>query len=168
MNFNKIVVVGNLTRDPETRAMPSGHSVANFGVATNRAWTNQDGNKQEAAEFHNIVVFGKLADICARYLSKGRLVLIEGRIQTRSWQDQEGNKRSRTEIVAENMQMGPRPGGSADFSAPSQSKPVQEPMSKEEIPVIEAEEPISDSSSKEPVVTESEDKGEIDVKNIPF
>ena len=95
MNLNKAIIVGRLTRDPEVRALPSGQSVASFGMATNRVWNNPNGEKQEFVEFHNIVTFGKLADICSRYLNKGRLVLIEGRIQTRSWQDQDGNKRYR-------------------------------------------------------------------------
>ena len=162
MNFNKAVIAGNLTRDPETRSLPSGQSVVNFGVATNRVWKDQSGNRQSAAEFHNIVAFGKLADICSSYLSKGRLVIIEGRIQTRSWQDQSGNKRSRTEIVAENMQMGPRSAASSDNTPVPASAPD---TSKEEIPVIDAEEP---TQIEQPVIEESKDKGEIDVKDIPF
>jgi len=174
MNFNKAVVVGNLTRDPEVRNLPSGQSVASFGVATNRVWTDQNGNRQEATEFHNVVAFGKLADICSRYLSRGRLVLIEGRIQTRSWQGQDGNKRYRTEIVADNMQMGPRTDiGAGQARTPKESK--EEPVvSQEEIPVIEAEEPIGEESpesikeetaSKE---TASNEKEEVDLKDIPF
>ena len=93
MNYNKAVIVGNLTRDPETRTIPSGQPVASFAIATNRIWNDKEGNRQEATEFHNVVAFGKLADICSRYLNKGRLVLIEGRIQTRSWQDQDGKKK---------------------------------------------------------------------------
>lgn len=108
MNLNKALIIGNLTRDPETRALPSGQSVVSFGVATNRVWKDASGEKKQAAEFHNIVAFGKLADICSQYLTKGKMVFIEGRIQTRTWQASDGQKRSRTEIVAENMQMGPR------------------------------------------------------------
>lgn len=150
MNFNKIVIVGNLTRDPETRTLPSGQTLTTFSIATNRVWTDQAGEKKGTAEFHNIVAFGKLAEICSRYLSKGRLALIEGRIQTRSWQDPNGNKRYRTEVIAENMQMGPK-GGSFEERQPEQE------ISQEDIPVIEAEEPI-----------EQEIKEEVDVKNIPF
>ena len=147
MNFNKAVVVGNLTRDPEVRNLPSGQSVVSFSVATNRIWNDQDGNRQQAAEFHNIVAFGKLADICSSYLAKGRLVLIEGRLQTRSWQGQDGVKRYRTEIVADNMQMGPRTGLATDKEETEQKRPEQpsisrDEISQEEIPVIEAEEPI--------------------------
>ena len=113
MNLNKAFVLGRLTNDPETRALPSGQPVANFSIATNRVWTDQGGSKQEAAEFHNIVVFGKLADVASRYLTKGALVLIEGRIQTRSWEDQSGTRKYRTEIIAEGLQLGPRAAGGA-------------------------------------------------------
>lgn len=108
MNFNKAIVVGNLTRDPESRSTPSGNSVSNFSIATNRTWVDQSGQKQTKAEFHNIVAWGKLADICSQYLKKGSLVLIEGRIETRSWEAPDGAKKYRTEIIAEGMQMGPR------------------------------------------------------------
>ncbi|MBI5732102.1 MAG: single-stranded DNA-binding protein [Candidatus Magasanikbacteria bacterium] len=108
MNFNRAVILGRVTKDPELRTTPSGQNVTSFGVATNRYWTNRDGQKQEQVEFHNVVAWGKLAEICAKYLTKGGLVLIEGRLQTRNWQDQQGNKHYRTEIIAENMQLGPK------------------------------------------------------------
>jgi single-strand DNA-binding protein len=108
MNVNKAIIAGNLTRDPEVRTTPSGQLVASFGVATNRIWVDKNGEKQKQTEFHNVVVWGKLAEVCQKYLTKGRLVYIEGRLQTRTWQDQAGNKKSRTEIVAEKIQMGPR------------------------------------------------------------
>lgn len=109
MNLNKAFILGNLTRDPELRQTPTGQNVANFAVATNRMWSDPSGNKQTQVEFHNVVVWGRLAEIASQYLAKGRLVFIEGRITTRSWQDQQGQKKYRTEIVAENMQLGPRP-----------------------------------------------------------
>lgn len=109
MNFNKAFVLGNVTRDPELRTTPSGQSVCSFGVATNRFYKNQSGERQQSAEFHNVVAWGRLAEICNQYLKKGSLVFIEGRLQTRSWQDQNsGQKRYRTEIIAETMQLGPR------------------------------------------------------------
>ena len=112
MNFNKAFVLGNVTRDPELRTTPSGQSVCSFSVATNRFYKDQTGQRQQTAEFHNIVACGRLAEMCQQYLKKGALVFIEGRIQTRSWQDQNsGQKRYRTEIVAETMQLGPRFGG---------------------------------------------------------
>ena len=108
MNLNKIILVGRLTRDPEMRTIPSGQNVAQFGLATNRVWNDASGQKQEATEFHNIVAWRRLAEICAQYLKKGSLVLIEGRIQNRSWQGQDGQTKYRTEVVCESMQMGPR------------------------------------------------------------
>lgn len=108
MNMNRVILIGNMTRDPEMRALPSGQSVANFGLATNRMWKNKDGSAQKHTEFHNIVMFGRLAEIAQQYLKKGASVMIEGRIQTRSWQGQDNIKKYKTEIVAENMQMGPK------------------------------------------------------------
>lgn len=116
MNLNKAFIIGNLTRDPEMRTLPSGQPVVTFGVATNRRWTDPQGQRQEHAEFHNIVAFGKLAELCNQYLAKGRIAMIEGRLQTRSWQGQDGAKRNRTEIVADNIQFGPR--GSSEPSSP--------------------------------------------------
>lgn len=105
MNLNRATIIGNLTRDPEVRTTTTGRTVASFGVATNRSWTDASGQRQEKAEFHNIVAWGKLAEICGQYLNKGRKVYIEGRLQTREWEGQDGAKRNRTEIVAENMIM---------------------------------------------------------------
>lgn len=169
MNYNKAVILGRLTHDPEVKSLPSGQSVVSFSMATNRVWNDQSGNKQEATDFHNIVAFGKLADICGNYLNKGRLVLIEGRIQTRSWQGQDGTKKYRTEIVASNMQMGPRTDG-AKREAPTQGRdPVSEDVG--DIPIIEAEEPIKQEPVKEKPTKEEpieENKEKVDLKNIPF
>lgn len=115
MYLNKAFIFGNLTRDPELRAMPSGMNVASFSVATNRVFKDRDGKKQEQTDFHNIVVFGRQADIVAQYLKKGSSVFVEGRIQTRSW-DKDGQKQYRTEIVADAVQFGPRAGGSGGSS----------------------------------------------------
>jgi single-strand DNA-binding protein len=152
MNFNKAIVLGRLTRDPEQRALPSGQSVVNFSIATSRFYKDNSGAKQTATEFHNIVAFGKLADICARYLKKGGLVLVEGRLQTRSWQDKDNNRRSRTEIVMESMQLGPKTGTSS-FGSPA---PAQKTNLADDIPVIDQEAPIT------------EEQEEINVDNIPF
>lgn len=111
MNLNKIFLVGNLTRDPELRTLPSGTAVTSFGMATNRVWKNQKGERQEEAQFHNVVVFGRQAETVSQYLTKGSLVLVEGRLQTRAWDAKDGTKQSRTEIVAERIQFGPRGGG---------------------------------------------------------
>ncbi len=112
MYLNKAIIIGNLTRDPEIRALPSGIQVCSFGVATNRVWKDKEGNKKEQADFHNIVVFGRQAETAGQYLKKGQSVLIEGRIQTRSWDDKtSGEKKYRTEIVADRGQFGPKAGG---------------------------------------------------------
>lgn len=105
MNLNRAQLIGNLTRDPETRTTPNGQTVTSFGVATSSQWKDASGQKQERVEFHNIVAWGKLAEICQQYLGKGRKVFVEGRLQTREWQGQDGVKKNRTEIVAENMIM---------------------------------------------------------------
>jgi single-strand DNA-binding protein len=103
-SVNKVILIGNLTRDPEVRSTPSGQTVANMGLATNRTWKDRDGNRQEKAEFHNIVLWGRLAELAQQYLSKGRSVYIEGRLETSSWDDkQSGQKRYKTEVVGEEM-----------------------------------------------------------------
>lgn len=110
-SLNRATIIGNLTRDPEMRQTPSGQPVSNFAVATNRTWKGADGQRQEASEFHNVVAWGKLAEICSQYLEKGRKVYVEGRLQTRDWEGQDGVKRYRTEIVAENLIILDRKGG---------------------------------------------------------
>ncbi len=113
MYLNKAIIIGNLTRDPELRSLPSGVQVASFGVATNRVWKDKDGSKKEDVQFHNVVVFGRQAETAAQYLRKGASVLVEGRMQTRSWDSPDGKKNYRTEIVADRVQFGPRASGSA-------------------------------------------------------
>ena len=115
MYLNKAFVFGNLTRDPEVRSLPSGIQVASFGLATNRVY-KKDGKREESTEFHNIVVFGKQAELASQYLKKGSSLLVEGRIQTRSWEGEKG-KQYRTEIVAERIQFGPRGGGQGQGGA---------------------------------------------------
>lgn len=150
MNFNKIILIGRLTRDPETKSLPSGQSVVNFGMATSRFFTDKSGQKQQQAEFHNIVLFGRLADIASQYLNKGSLVLIEGRIQTRTWEDNTGNKKTRTEIIGESLQLGPRSTGAGNINTFEKPSEKEKLIQSEDIPVIE------------------EDEEEIDVKNIPL
>lgn len=123
--LNKAILIGNLGRDPEIRYTPGGLAVANFSIATTENWT-KDGQKESRTEWHRIVAFGRLAEICGEYLAKGRQVYIEGKIQTRDWEDKDGNKRSTTEIVANQMQMlGSRENTYSEkpssSSAPSQS-----------------------------------------------
>ena len=105
MAVNKVILIGNLGRDPEIRYTTGGQAVANFTIATTEKYTNKSGERQEDTEWHRIVAWGRLAEICGEYLSKGRMVYIEGSIKTRSWEDKEGNTRYTTEIVARNMQM---------------------------------------------------------------
>ena len=119
MYLNKVFIFGNLTRDPELRALPSGMNVANFSVATNRVFKDRDGKKQEQTDFHNIVVFGRQADTINQYLKKGSSVFVEGRLQTRSW-EKDGKKQYRTEIIADRVQFGPRAGGGG--GSPRQSQ----------------------------------------------
>ena len=104
-SVNKAILVGNLGSDPDIRYTPSGTAVANFSLATNEQWTNKDGEKTEKTEWHRIVAWGRLGEICGEYLKKGSQVYIEGRIQTRAWEDRDGNKRYTTEIIAQAMQM---------------------------------------------------------------
>ena len=134
MYINKAMVYGNLTRDPEMRALPSGQQVASFSLATNRVWKDKSGAKQESVDYHNIVMFAKLAELAAQYLKKGSSVFIEGRMQTRSWDDATG-KKYRTEIVADTMQFGPRAGGTqaSGSYAPSSSAKSAMPTSQPEV-----------------------------------
>ncbi len=125
MYLNKVYVLGNLTRDPELKALPNGSKVTQFSLATNRVWKDQAGSKQEQVEYHNIVVFGRQAETSAEYLKKGQQVLIEGRIQTRSWDGTDGKKNYRTEIIAESVQFGAKTGGAGASSSytPTASSP---------------------------------------------
>ena len=136
MYLNKTFLFGNLTRDPEMKALPSGNKVTSFSIATNRVYKDANGAKQEQVEYHNVVVFGRQAETSAQYLKKGQGVLIEGRIQTRSWDDKTtGEKKYRTEIVADAVQFGPKSGGStssegfAGEHTPSVSAPAKASVS---------------------------------------
>ncbi len=135
MNLNKVFLIGNLTRDVNLRTTPSGQSVADFGLATNRVWVDANGQKQQEAEFHNIVVWGKMAELCSQYLAKGRMVFIEGRIRTHSWQDADNQKRYKTEIIAENIQFGPRFTSQTELKVPAAEGEVEE--SPQDLPILE-------------------------------
>lgn len=162
MSLNRAQLIGNLTRDPELRTTPQGTSVCSLGLATNRVYTDAQGQKQEQTEFHNIVAWAKLAEICGQYLAKGRRVFIEGRLQTREWTGQDGVKRRTTEIVAEDMIMLDRaPGGAAGSAgiAPRPVSPIAAAASTDEVlPTISYDSPAT------PGVTEEEVK----VEDIPF
>lgn len=141
MDLNRVTLIGRLTRDPEVRSTPAGRSVASVTVATGRAWTDQAGQKQKESEFHNIVMWSKLADIAGQYLRKGARLYVEGRLKTRDWTGQDGVKRYRTEIVAENMIMldGPARSGATSDSIPNNqsndSSEEPQPVMEEEIKV---------------------------------
>lgn len=140
MYINKAMVYGNLTRDPEMKALPSGQQVTSFSLATNRVWKDKAGSKQESVDYHNIVMFAKLAELAAQYLKKGSAVFIEGRMQTRSWDDASGVKKYRTEIIADTMQFGPRATGapaSGGYSAPASSSPSKGAQAPEPLETIE-------------------------------
>jgi single-strand DNA-binding protein len=122
--LNKAMLIGHLGRDPEIRYTPSGLAVANFSIATNEFVGNKEGQKETRTEWHRIVAFGKLAEVCGEYLSKGKMVYIEGRLQTRDWEDRDGNKRTTTEIVASNMQMLSGRGAGAEGATEQGRPPV--------------------------------------------
>ena len=140
---NKVILVGRLGADPEVRYTQDGTMVTNFRLATSERWTNKNGERAERTEWHKIVTFGKLAEICGNYLSKGKLVYIEGRLQTRDWEDRDGNKRYTTEIVASNMRMLDPKGQVSDQEiespsmaqiAPEQAQPGSEPVPESDVP----------------------------------
>jgi single-strand DNA-binding protein len=172
MNLNKVMIIGNLTRDPEIRNTATGKNVASFSVATSLVWKDQGGQKQEKTEFHNIVAWGRLAEIVGQYLKKGSKVYVEGRLQTRDWTGQDGIKRYRTEIIAENMIMlssnpagasgaysGGQYGNRNNFSANRPAAPAEEQPFGGNEPVIDIDAPAGASGAAEE---------EIRVENIPF
>jgi single-strand DNA-binding protein len=160
MYINKAYVFGNLTRDPELRAMPNGGNVASFGIATNRTYKKSDGTRQEDTEYHNIIVFGKTAESCAQYLKKGSSAYIEGRLQTRSW-DKDGQKQYKTEIVAEAVQFGPRPQAAPGRDIAPESDPNQLPPSER----AEDEQPAANPAGSSGIEYPQED---INPDDIPF
>ncbi len=138
MYLNKALIIGNLTRDPELKAIPSGVKVCSFSVATNRVWKDKEGNRQEAADFHNIVVFGRQAETVAQYMRKGSQVLVEGRIQTRSWDDAAtGIKKYRTEIIADRVQFGSSSSGSSRVNQNSSDKNQDVKKEEDKLDTIE-------------------------------
>lgn len=157
MNLNKAMLIGNVVRDPEMRTTPSGQNVTSFSVATNFVWKDQRGERQEKAEFHNIVAWQRLAEITSQYLKKGSKVYIEGRLQTRSWDDPNGIKRYRTEIIAENMIMLDR-AGNQDFSTGTGRSSSNTDYSQPERPTS------NEGVQAEPASAEEE----ISIEDIPF
>ncbi|MEK9165494.1 MAG: single-stranded DNA-binding protein [Patescibacteria group bacterium] len=194
MDLNKAMIIGRLTRDPELRTIPSGISVANFDIATNRVYTDQSGAKRETVEFHSIVMWRRLAEIASQYLRKGGKVYIEGRLQTRSWDDPNGFKRYKTEIVADNMIMldrppttglasyppvsaqAPRSSAPASFARPapawasqppiSENQPAEAPADRTAPQDQEEDIPTIDISEDEPMSNQKDE--EVSVEDIPF
>ncbi len=164
MDLNKAMIIGRLTRDPEGRTTPNGQTVTSFSVATNFTWTDSSGQKQEKVEFHNIVAWRKLAEICNQYLSKGKRVYIEGRIQTRDWTGQDGVKRYRTEIIAENMIMldGGTSGQNFGQNQPNNQNDFKQSQPQNNEPVINLDE--DNETPNEP----KNNDDEINVEEIPF
>ncbi len=136
MFINKVFLFGNLTKDPELKSLPSGTKVVSFGLATNRTWKDKDGVKKEEVNFHNVVAFGKQADVIAQYLKKGRPAFIEGRIANRSWDDKDGTKKYRSEVILENFQFGPTVPG-AQGGAPSDTGRSESSAPKSKMPELD-------------------------------
>lgn len=160
MNLNKVFVLGRVTADPILKSTATGMQVVNFSVATNRVWNNKAGSKQEETEFHNIVAWGKQAEIVGRFLKKGGLVLVEGRLQTRTWDDKSGQKRKTTEIVCEKLQLGPKPMGGA------RGVPVANLTDQGES--VAAETIIVDKEKEVPIIEIGEESEEIKEDDLPF
>lgn len=161
MDLNKAMIIGNVTRDPEIRQTATGQQVASFSIATNLTWTDQQGQKQERADFHNIIAWRKLADIIGRYVKKGSKVYIEGRIQTRSWAGQDGQKRYTTEIVADNLIMlGGNAGGGTYPSTARPASASNNSQNASAVPTISYDEVPAPSGAYQ--------EEEIKLDNIPF
>lgn len=143
MSLNRVQLIGNLTRDPEMKQIPGGQVVTTFGLATNLTWTDQSGERQNKVEFHNLVAWRKLAEICGQYLKKGSKVFVEGRLQTRDWEGEDGVKRYRTEIVADNMIM-------LDKKGDAMERPAVTEMAAA-APVESAAQPVAQAAAKEDV-----------------
>jgi len=186
MNLNKVMIIGRLAADPESRSTPNGQQVTNIRVATSRVWNDQAGARQEQTDFHSVTVWGKQAENCAKFLVKGQLVSIEGRLQNRSWQAQDGTKRYATDIIADSVQFGPKASGvstsssgqsfgesapraqttSASFNKPSAKKTTPTPAKEDDIPIININEDFPVSN---PMISDSNvNEVEIDLKDIPF
>jgi single-strand DNA-binding protein len=158
MYLNKVSLMGNLTRDPELKALPNGNKVASISIATNRTWKDLNGAKQEAVEYHNVVAFGKTAETIAQWCKKGGSLYVEGRIQTRTWDDKDGKKNYKTEIIVETFQFGPKSAGQASGS-PMQAPSMAASMS-------DAEAPQKGSAPDLDTVEYPEE--EINLEDIPF
>jgi single-strand DNA-binding protein len=154
MNVNKVILVGRLTRDPEIRTIATGQAVTSIGLATGRTWTDKQGQKQEKTEFHNIVFWGKLAEIVGQYVIKGQEIFVEGRLESRKYTGKDGVERKVTDVIAENFQFGAKPQGAGrgNYSAPAQKPSGDQTPKEEQIPTINLD----------------EEQGEVRIEDVPF
>ena len=155
MNVNKVILVGRLTRDPEVRTTPSGQTVTSIGLATGRTWTDKNGQKQEKTEFHNVVFWGRPAEVAGQYLIKGQEIFLEGRLESRKYTGKDGVERRVTDVVAESFQFGSKPQGA---SRGNYSAPAEKPASSDQSP---KEEQI-------PTINLDEEQGEVRIEDVPF
>jgi single-strand DNA-binding protein len=162
MNLNKVQLIGRLTRDPEIRTTPSGQTVATIGLATNRTWMDKAGQKQEKSEFHNIVVWGRLAEIAGQYLTKGQEAYFEGRLETRAYTGKDGVERKVTDIVAESMQMGSRAQGGGQGGGNYQPRPTQQAAP------AQASRPAPAQEEAIPTINLDEETDEVRLEDVPF
>ena len=165
-SLNRVELIGNLTRDPELRYTPSGAAVCSFGIATNRSWTTDTGEKHEETEFHNIVAWNKLAEICSQFLTKGRKVYVEGRLATRKWTGQDGQQRTTVEIVISDMILLDNKGGGAGAVV---STDMESPEEKEKPAPKKAEKkPAKEEKAEEPTSNDEDAEEEVTPEDIPF
>lgn len=137
MNLNKVFILGRVTADPQLRSTTGGSQVSSFSIATNRVWNDRSGTKKEETEFHNVVAWGKQAEVASRFLTKGSLVLVEGRLQTRDWEGKDGQKRKTTEIICERLQLGPKPAGSRQMKSDGGSESGKGNPKNDNLPIID-------------------------------
>lgn len=163
MNVNKAILVGRLTRDPETRTTPNGQTVATIGLATSHRWSDKSGQKQEKTEFHTVILWGRTAEVAAQYLTKGQEAYFEGRIQTRSYTGKDGVERRVTEIVAETMQLGSRPMGQSGGAPRAESAPVSRATGQGQSKSA----PMS-ADDDIPTINLDDEKEEIKIEDVPF
>lgn len=158
MNVNKVLLVGRLTRDPEIRTTPSGQTVASISMATNRFWKDKNGQRQDKTEFHNVILWGRLAEIAGQYLAKGQEAFIEGRLETRKYTAKDGSERKTTEIIAENMQLGSKAQGGGGYSP---NRPASAPQANQSAVASKPAEEI-------PTINLDEEQDEVKIEDVPF
>jgi len=164
-SVNKVILIGNLTRDPEMRYTPDGQAVTSFGVATNRRWKSKEGEQKEDVEFHNLVAWGKLAELCSQLMKKGRKVYLEGRLQTRSWEGKDGVTRQRTEIVLEDMVLLDPKGAPVEEGTPEQPAPTEEEI---QLPEEGKKDEVKGEDGKSKEAGKASKNEEVSEDEIPF